>query len=334
MRSSFLAKHLFSILLATTFLSAQAALAAKSRVFVSGRGADNAACGAISSPCREISFVLNSGLVSPRGEIAILDSAGFGPFVVRQAVAIINGGTGVASVEEPTAGKTAVLVSAGASDRVILRGLDIGGAGTGQTGIAFTSGASLSIEKCVVHDFAVSGIGLGPRASANIVVSHTVTENNGGHGLYVQPSASAAINVVVTLRDVEAYGNGGNGVGIYGNFVTPFAKVRAVAVNSTASGNKEAGFFALGASNEGVRLGPTSNTELVLIRSSAQGNEWGAKVDRHALIYVSESAMFHNSRWNWQAVRSPGTGDAAILTYGDNTANYLMDGATLPVDNH
>jgi hypothetical protein len=327
-RSSFTGNFGVAII-AVCCLSAGAAQAAKSRVWVSGRGTDAAGCGEATTPCRQISFVLDSGLVSPRGEIAIVDSAGFGSFVVKQAVSIINEGAGTASVQEPAAGKTAILVSAGVSDRVILRGLDVGGAGTGQTGIAFTSGASLSIEKCVVHDFAVSGIGLGPRGSANVVIAHTVAENNGGHGLYVQPRSAEAINVSVMLRDVEAYSNGGNGVGIYGNFVTPSANVRAVAVNSTASGNKGSGFYALGASTVGVG-GQSSNTHLILIRSTAQANAWGARADAHALIYTSASDMFHNTEFNLGAADP--SQQSWIFTYSDNISEGTGAGGKFPLD--
>ena len=60
----------------------------------------------------------------------MLDTAGYGPLTINKAISIVNDGS-IASILVPSGG-TGILISAGPTDAVSLRGLTIEGAGVGR----------------------------------------------------------------------------------------------------------------------------------------------------------------------------------------------------------
>src|SRR6185369_6483668 len=89
----------------------------------------------------------------------VLDSAGYGTFTVDRAITIEAAPGVYAGVTATVPAGNAVQVSAGATDRVVLRGLSINGLGTAAAGIAFTGGgAEVQVENCVITGFANWGI--------------------------------------------------------------------------------------------------------------------------------------------------------------------------------
>src|SRR5262245_31209797 len=120
------------LLSATTLVATIAstgAYALSNRTFVSGTGSDSNPC-SLAAPCR--SFAGAIAQTSPGGEVAVLDTAGYGAVTITQAVSIVNE-EGVEAGITATSGD-AISINAGASDVVNLRGLTIVGAG-GATGI-------------------------------------------------------------------------------------------------------------------------------------------------------------------------------------------------------
>jgi hypothetical protein len=61
--------------------------ALSNRTFVSGNGSDNSPC-SLTAPCRSVAGAIAQ--TSPGGEIAVLDTAGYGAVTITQAVSIIN----------------------------------------------------------------------------------------------------------------------------------------------------------------------------------------------------------------------------------------------------
>jgi len=190
--------------------------------FVSGTGNDANNC-LRPTPCRSI----NRGVESaPDGaEVIILDSAGYGlaagPSVTINKSITITAPSGVAATIANPQG-TGILVSSG---NVVLRGLTLVGQGTGQFGIVFTGGGSLSVENCTINGFSNAGIS---GAGANMFVKDTTVRNGGFDGI----SVSAGFATIVNCR-IEFNGLGtANGFGV---FATNNARV---AVSDTvASGN-------------------------------------------------------------------------------------------------
>ena len=133
------------------------------RTYVSGKGNDNNPCN-VSQPCQTLKAAL--ALTLAGGEIFVLDSANYGAVTISQAVSITAAGAGAGILV--TSG-TAVVVSAGASDVVNLRGLVLDGGQTGSTGIQFNSGAGLVVQNAIVRNFAANGINFAPTGEAQFI---------------------------------------------------------------------------------------------------------------------------------------------------------------------
>src|SRR3954465_12358566 len=98
------------------------------RTWVSGVGNDANPCSR-TAPCKTFAGAISK--TAAGGEINCLDPGGFGAVTITKAMTI--------ACEGVTAGVLAanvngIIVNAGASDQVTLRGLDINGAGTGLNG--------------------------------------------------------------------------------------------------------------------------------------------------------------------------------------------------------
>jgi subtilase family serine protease len=157
------------------------------------------------APCRNFAAAL--ALTQPGGEIDVLDPGGYGPLTITQSVSIQGDQVG-------PSGTSSIVVSAGASDVVSLRGLTFSGAGTsGVSGIQFNSGAHLIVEDCALQGFGVAGIlfspGSGSAATAEMDVRNTTIANNTS-GVLVKPTGGVAARV--TLKGASIVNNIGGGL--------------------------------------------------------------------------------------------------------------------------
>lgn len=179
----------------------------------------------------------------------------------------------------------------------------------------FLAGRTLTIENCVVRNLTSSGIAIGPNTTSNITISNTLVANNGGHGIYVQPTG-ANVSVKTVFNRVEAYNNTLMGIGIFGNMVSGSSAIVAVAIDSVAAHNQQNGYHALGNN--------TPNTVFRLFRSAAFNNATGAFAEGSGAIVVSQSNLENNATsWHQQ------TG-AIVDSYGDNyTAGEPVPGNSL-----
>src|SRR5215831_11702938 len=129
-------------------LASTGAYALSNRTFVSGTGSDANPC-SLAAPCRSFAGALAQ--TSAGGEIAVLDTAGYGTVTITKAVSIVNE-EGVEAGVTVTSGD-GITISAGASDVVNLRGLTLVGATGSGNGITFNSGGVLNIQNCVIRGF-------------------------------------------------------------------------------------------------------------------------------------------------------------------------------------
>ena len=172
-------------------LGATVTRAQPSRVFVAAQGLDSSPC-TFAQPCR--SFQKGHDAVAAGGEIDVLDPAGYGAVTITKAISIQ--GHGFAGIAAP--GSNAITINAGTADKVNLRWLLIDGIGTGGHGIALNTGASLSIQDCLIRNVGSgSGVVFVPSASSNLSVSNTVISDHSGNGVYVAPTGSGTVNVVL-----------------------------------------------------------------------------------------------------------------------------------------
>jgi Right handed beta helix region len=201
------------------------------RTFVSAQtGNDANSCGP-TSPCRTFSYAVTQ--TAPGGEVIVLDSGGYGPFTISQSVSIVAP-TGVYAGITAFSGD-AITVSAGATDKVILRGLTLMGLG-GTNGIHVVAVGNLFVEGCVIANFAGSGNqgnGLYFASSGRLSVKDTTVRGNDHVGIWVGPASGTATATVEHCRS-EANSHG---------VVSSASSVMTVR-DTVASQNSDTGFDA------------------------------------------------------------------------------------------
>jgi hypothetical protein len=196
----------------------------RTAVSVYGNDANNCA---VATPCRSFARAITQ--TNAGGEVVALDSAGFGPFVADRSITV-QAAPGVHAGVTATAGD-AISINAGASGKVVLRGLVVNGMGTASAGIAFTgSGAEVQVENCVVTNFA----GWGIIAWFPIRIQDTIVRES-GTGISID-NGGAPVNA--TLERVQLQSNTGPGLLAWRN-----AKV---AVRDSVAALNATGFLAQG----------------------------------------------------------------------------------------
>jgi hypothetical protein len=151
------------------------------RSFVSAKTGNDANNCAPSSPCRTFTRALSP--VEPGGEVVVLDSGGYGPFTITQAVAIAVP-QGVYAGITASSGD-AITISAGTSDVVTLKGLTINSLG-GTNGIRFSTGGALVVERCTISGFSD---GIRAEGPGDLTVRDTRLRNATSAAVHLLPSA-------------------------------------------------------------------------------------------------------------------------------------------------
>jgi hypothetical protein len=211
-------------------LAAGPAGAQATRTWVSGVGDDANPCSR-TAPCKTFAGAISK--TAAAGEINVLDPGGFGGVTITKAITISSEGFEAGVLVSGTHG---IVVNAGASDTVVLRGLDIEGLGTGLSGVRFLAGGALHVENCTINGFTQSGIHFVPSGASRLSVEDTVVRNSPGAsyaGISILPGAGASARV--TLDRVRLLGNT-HGLRAAGN-------TRIVARSCAATGNTGTGFF-------------------------------------------------------------------------------------------
>ena len=188
------------------------AFAGNNRSAVSLGGSDMNPC-TPAAPCR--SFSAAAAVTNAGGEIIALDSAGYGPFTISQAVTV-SGAPGVhAAITSTTAAaihvaapsafvrlRNLVLIGNGGTSGVevgavgVLDVSDLSISGFSDSGI-FSFGGVLIADRCHITDIGTSAI-LFLNASGSISNSEIVANNI---GIYVQQNSSVAITHCVVAKN-------------------------------------------------------------------------------------------------------------------------------------
>ena len=133
------------------------ATAASQRTFVASYGSDASPSCSLAAPCR--SFNVAIGNTNSGGEVVILDTAAYGVMTINKSIKIIGpsgvyGGISVLGGANPTTG---IVINAGDTDDITLRGLDIGGVPNGapfpDIGIDIQNAGAVHIERTSVGNF-------------------------------------------------------------------------------------------------------------------------------------------------------------------------------------
>jgi len=242
------------VLITALFLTATTAQAQASRTWVSGVGDDVNPCSR-TAPCKTFAGAISK--TAAKGEINVLDPAGFGGVTITKSISIEAAGV-IAGVL--VSGTNGIVVNAGANDVVVLRGLTFDGIGTGLAGIKFLAGGTLHVENCTIHGFTQSGIDFAPSVASDLFVKNSHIRDNGGVGIYVHPSAPIAASIdgvrlegnshglrvddgsTVTVRNSIAAGNANNGFSVFVGAGSAELNIES----SVATGNGKAGVLASG----------------------------------------------------------------------------------------
>ncbi len=186
-------------------LVATPALATVQRTFVSTGGSDAAAC-SLTAPCR--TFAAAMVQTTAGGEVVVLESGGYGPTTITKAVSIVTPAGTYAGISV-AAGLDGIVVNAGPTDEVILRGVTINAQG-GNNGVVFNSGAALYIESCTIRGFATAGtanVKFAPSGASKLFVKDSFFRG-GANGVLLANGATAA-SVTIDNTRIES-----NGVGV------------------------------------------------------------------------------------------------------------------------
>jgi hypothetical protein len=147
------------------------------RTWVSGVGDDANPCSR-TAPCKTFAGAISK--TAAGGEINCIDPGGFGAVTITKSISLICIGVEAGVLVSGTNG---IVVSAGPTDRVVLRGLDIQGLGTGINGVNFIAGLILIIDNCNIQGFATTGVNVASNTSnALAVIKNSLIFNNGTTG--------------------------------------------------------------------------------------------------------------------------------------------------------
>ncbi|MBV8568480.1 MAG: hypothetical protein JO273_23815 [Methylobacteriaceae bacterium] len=223
------------------------------QTWVSGTGNNANPC-TRALPC--LTFAGAFAVTPAGGEIKCVDPGPYFGLTITRAVTIDCEG-----VEGGVLGQ--ILVNAGASDVVNLRGLDINAFGNDvfSNGIEFVGGAALHVQNCVVRNYIGNsphgwGIRFAPTTAAELFVSDTVLSNNGSttiaDGGAILINAPPGSTSKVTLNRVEAQGNffgiKADGSAAAGGVINMTIR------DSVSSGNAANGIVGLTASSGGAAV--------------------------------------------------------------------------------
>jgi hypothetical protein len=267
---------------------------ARARVFVASYGNDASPC-TFGSPCK--TFQHAHDVVDAGGEVAAIDSAGFGPLTINKAVSITSPDgveAGIVAV-----GGYAIDIKAGPNDVIVLRGLTLDGSGVGGGGILLSSGGSLTVTNCVVRNFTGSGIIIQSGVSTTVyfAIINTQIFNNSFVGLYYAAANSSSATGV--YDHVVITGSLG-GIEING---APSSTTDIALSNSVISNN----------SHQGIAVGQGSTTTLSIDNTTFNGNTVGIFAQPPASVLLSRSVIQGNGT-GINNTTSPNT----FYTYGNN----------------
>jgi hypothetical protein len=298
------------------------AQAQATRTWVSGVGDDANPCSR-TAPCKTFAGAISKTAAS--GEINVLDPGGFGAITITKAITIANDGVGSAGVL--VSGTDGIVISAGVSDTVILRGLDIDGlspaAGAGLNGVNVLQAGKVLIDSCKIFDFQQNGVNFAPvNNNAQLSIVNTVIYNNGSTGgplgnfgnVLIQPMGSG-VSVSASLDRVQLLGGFKPGLRVDGSQSTGTATVSVR--NSLAMGNGGTGFA-------GQTEAPNNGVVILTIDSSTAANNsgWGVhSTGANSTVYMSSTTVTQNGT-------GVGTIGSNVISLGNNSiVGNLVNGS-------
>jgi hypothetical protein len=260
-------------------------------------------------------------VVQPGGEIVVQDSGGYSTgFTITQSVTIDGGGFNASVIS--TSATDLCTISAGASDRVVLRGISFHGANLGVNAINVTQVGSLYVEHCSITEFGGSfAAGITMLNGGNLFVTDTDVRSC-GNGLLVGTNGTTNFSLVGhDSRFTECsnssvqFTSGGSGA-TTGSLINCTVALGGV------------GFWAIGTASGGGKI------DLALINCRAIGNVTGvyaiAAFGQTTTIRMANCVVTQNSTGiHTSGGAVIGTSPGTNLISGNNTDGVPGSSATL-----
>ncbi|HEX9941493.1 MAG TPA: right-handed parallel beta-helix repeat-containing protein [Thermoanaerobaculia bacterium] len=275
-----------------------AAQAQATRTWVSGVGDDANPCSR-TAPCKTFAGAISK--TAAGGEINVLDPGGFGGVTITKSITISSEGFEAGVL---VSGTNAIVINAGTTDAVVLRGLDIEGLGTGLVGIKVLGGlGSLHVEKCTINNFRGSngsGIEIAPTTAGTteVFIKDTIVRRNGqgtGGGILINPGLS--VTVEASLDNVRMENNTFG----FKNQGTSTALIN----HSVAAGNSGAGFQVV------------NGSAVLNIEGSVAANNGTGVVCSNGTVRVGNTVFSDNTT----AVTTAG---GNCFSFGNNDADQVI----------
>jgi surface antigen len=291
----------------------------------SARSWVSAALGNDANPCTRnapcLTFAAALAQTTAGGEIDVLDPGDFGPVTITKAISIDGDAVGGASILT-TAGTNGIVINAGATDAVNLRGLVLDGAGASATsGVVFNTGASLHIQDCVFQGFTAAGIMFSPGAGgANTtrmaVEDSTILDNGPVAAVLIKPTGGIAAQV--SFSRVDIHNNTGGGLRADGSGGS--GAINVAIADSAVSLNAINGIVAVsGSANVAVSI-----MRVFIAANGSAGVQATQSSGGTASVTVGDSVLYGNN------IAVQATGGATLLSYLNNhvTGNVTNGGFT------
>ncbi|TMJ00166.1 MAG: hypothetical protein E6G97_19895 [Alphaproteobacteria bacterium] len=179
---------------------------ASTRTWVSGNGNDADPC-SFTAPCK--TFAGAFAKTDAGGEISVMGPGGYGTVTINKSLTI-NGVGSLASIL--VASGSGIIVSAGATDKVVIRNVQFNGTSGGNSGVQVISG-NVTIDNCGFYGFTAGFFGgMGVLINANSTTVVDIRDTNisySTHGVWAQTTSGFA---VASLDNVRINGSLGYGV--------------------------------------------------------------------------------------------------------------------------
>ena len=292
---------LAGVALLATLALAPGAGAQATRTWVSGLGDDVNPC-SHTAPCKTFAGAIAK--TAAGGEIDALDPGGFGAVTITKAITIDGGGGQVAGVL--VSGTNGIVVSAGASDVVIIRNIRFDGLGPGSgspglNAIRFLAGKALHVEHCAISGFGQAAIDFEPAAGGALAVSDTDLTDNHGAGVVIG-SGSSTVPATATLTRVRV---SNNSIGVLAKEGS-----RVTVADSEASSNCFAGFYAAPTT--------TAPAEMTIRDSRATLNAYGVKADDANAPGTATVRVWRTTVTENGVAGTDETGSGSVVSLGQN----------------
>src|SRR5262245_41738622 len=180
--------------------AASPAAAQATRTWVSGVGDDANPCSR-TAPCKTFAGAISK--TAANGEINVLDPGSFGAVTITKSISITSEGFEAGVLASGTNG---IIVNAGATDVVVLRGLDIEGFATGLDGIRFLAGGALHVEKCTINRFTGIGVDFIPSGNASLFVKDTIVRGSAGGAIHVGGGGTTTASIDNVRVESSSFG--------------------------------------------------------------------------------------------------------------------------------